>query len=103
MALNRYPQPGTILLGKYRVLSLIGEGGMGAVLKARHIDLDEDVAIKCLLPHHLEREDIVRRFLREAKAAVKLKGKHVARVQAVNSGDGHQRSPRPVGASQGSR
>ena len=79
----RYPQPGTILLGKYRVLSLIGEGGMGAVLKARHIDLDEDVAIKCLLPHHLEREDIVRRFLREAKAAVKLKGKHVARVLDV--------------------
>ena len=81
--MSRYPQPGTILLGKYRVLSLIGEGGMGAVLKARHIDLDEDVAIKCLLPHHLEREDIVRRFLREAKAAVKLKGKHVARVLDV--------------------
>ncbi|MFN0251283.1 MAG: protein kinase domain-containing protein [Kofleriaceae bacterium] len=79
----RYPQPGTVLLEKYRVLSLIGEGGMGAVLKARHIDLDEDVAIKCLLPHHLEREDIVRRFLREAKAAVKLKGKHVARVLDV--------------------
>ena len=56
---------------------------MGAVVKARHIDLDEDVAIKCLLPHHLEREDIVRRFLREAKAAVKLKGKHVARVLDV--------------------
>ena len=81
--MRRYPAPGTILLGKYRVLSLIGEGGMGAVLKARHIDLDEDVAIKCLLPHHLEREDIVRRFLREAKAAVKLKGKHVARVLDV--------------------
>jgi serine/threonine protein kinase len=72
-----------VILGKYRVLSLIGEGGMGAVLKARHIDLDEDVAIKCLLPHHMEREDIVRRFLREAKAAVKLKGKHVARVLDV--------------------
>ena len=76
----RYPQPGAVLLGKYRVDSVIGEGGMGAVLQAHHIDLDEPVAIKTLLPEMMERQDIVRRFLREAKAAVKLKGEHVARV-----------------------
>ncbi len=69
-----------MLLGKYRVESLIGEGGMGVVLKAHHLDLDEPVAIKCLRPEMLERGDIVQRFLREAKAAVKLKGEHVARV-----------------------
>ncbi len=79
----RFPEPGTVLLGKYRVNSLIGEGGMGVVLRAKHIDLDEDVAIKCLLPEMLERPDIVQRFLREAKAAVKLKGEHVARVHDV--------------------
>jgi len=79
----RYPEPGTVLLGKYRVTSLIGEGGMGVVIRARHIDLDEDVAIKCLLPEMLTRPDIVQRFLREAKAAVKLKGEHVARVHDV--------------------
>jgi serine/threonine-protein kinase len=79
----RFPEPGTVLLGKYRVTSLIGEGGMGVVIRAKHIELDEDVAIKCLLPEMLERPDIVQRFLREAKAAVKLKGEHVARVHDV--------------------
>jgi serine/threonine-protein kinase len=79
----RYPQPGAVLLGKYCVESVIGEGGMGAVLKAMHLDLDEPVAIKVLLPDMLARPDIVRRFLREAKSAVKLKGEHVARVLDV--------------------
>ncbi len=74
------PELQSVLLGKYRVDSIIGEGGMGVVLKAHHIELDEFVAIKCLLPEMMERKDIVSRFLREARAAVKLKGKHVARV-----------------------
>src|SRR5687767_13055924 len=56
---------------------------MGAVLKAKHIELDEHVAIKCLLPEMLDRTEIVTRFLREAKSAVKLKGEHVARVLDV--------------------
>src|SRR5512139_453084 len=85
--MQRYPQPGEVLLGKYRVESLIGEGGMGAVLKAHHIDLDEPVAIKCLLPEMMDRKDIVSRFQREAKAAVKLKGEHVARVLDVGKLD----------------
>ena len=80
MASPRYPKPGTVLLGKYRVESVVGEGGMGAVVKAYHIDLEEPVAIKVLLPEMIERADIVQRFLREAKAAVKLKGEHIARV-----------------------
>ncbi|HTR53837.1 MAG TPA: serine/threonine-protein kinase [Kofleriaceae bacterium] len=84
----RFPQPGTVLLGKYRVDSLIGEGGMGAVVKASHLDLDEKYAIKVLLPEMLSRQDIVQRFLREAKAAVKLKGEHVARVIDVGRLDG---------------
>ena len=54
----RFPQPGAVLLGKYRVDSLIGEGGMGAVIKARHIELDEFVAIKCLLPEMMERTEM---------------------------------------------
>ena len=48
--MGRHPKPGTVLLGKYLVVSLIGEGGMGCVLKCKHLDLDEFVAIKCLLP-----------------------------------------------------
>ena len=73
--------------GKYRVEALIGEGGMGAVVKAHHIGLDEPVAIKCLLPEMMDNKDIVTRFTREAKAAVKLKGEHVARVLDVGQLD----------------
>jgi len=71
------------LLGKYRVEGVIGEGGMGAVVKAWHLDLEESVAMKILLPDMLDRPEIVARFVREAKAAVKLKGEHVARVLDV--------------------
>jgi serine/threonine-protein kinase len=85
---SRYPKTGTVLLGKYRVESIIGEGGMGGVLKAWHIDLDEPVAIKVLLPEMMERNEIVQRFMREAKAAVKLKGEHVARVLDVGKLEG---------------
>jgi len=80
IAAPRYPRPGTVLLGKYRVDRCIGEGGMGAVLQAHHIDLEDPVAIKVLLPEMLDRQEIVQRFLREARAAVKLKGEHIARV-----------------------
>ena len=75
----RYPAPGTVVVGKYAIEALLGEGGMGAVLKARHLGLDRRVAIKCLLPELLGRADIVARFMREARAAVTLKGEHVAR------------------------
>jgi len=84
----RYPTQGIVLLGKYRVEDLIGEGGMGAVVRAMHLDLEEPVAIKVLLPELAEREDVVRRFLREAKSAVKLKGEHIARVMDVGYLDG---------------
>jgi serine/threonine-protein kinase len=71
------------LLGKYRVESVVGEGGMGAVVKAWHLDLEEPVALKILLPEMMDRQEIVTRFTREAKSAVKLKGEHVARVLDV--------------------
>ncbi len=53
---------------------------MGAVVKAWHVDLDQPVAIKVLMPEMLDREEIVNRFLREAKAAAKLKSQHIALV-----------------------
>jgi serine/threonine protein kinase len=84
----RYPQPSAVVLGKFRIESLIGEGGMGAVLKARHLELDEPVAIKVLLPDYVERQDIVQRFMREGRAAVKLKNEHVARVLDVGRLEG---------------
>jgi len=77
------PAAGDLLLGKYRVERLLGRGGMGVVLAARHLELDEIVAIKLVLPNHAAGEEIVARFVREARAAAKIRGEHVARVTDV--------------------
>jgi eukaryotic-like serine/threonine-protein kinase len=76
---------GTILAGKYRVDRVLGAGGMGVVVAAHHIHLDERVAIKFLLPDMLSNEEAVARFVREARAAVKIKSEHVARVSDVGT------------------
>src|SRR5690349_16497025 len=73
-------RPGEILAGKYRVERVLGAGGMGVVVAAHHLQLDERVALKFLLPEAVERPDAVARFEREARAAVKIKSEHVARV-----------------------
>jgi eukaryotic-like serine/threonine-protein kinase len=78
-------QPGQILLGKYRVERVLGVGGMGVVVAATHVNLEERVAIKFLLPEALTSEDTVTRFLREARAAVRIKSEHVARVTDVGT------------------
>ncbi|MBA3455056.1 MAG: protein kinase [Deltaproteobacteria bacterium] len=75
--------PGSILLGKYRVESVLGEGGMGVVFRARHIELDEIVAIKVLSQEMAISAETFARFAREAKAAARLKSPHVVRVTDV--------------------
>src|SRR5580704_6842396 len=74
---------GDVIAGKYRVDKVLGVGGMGIVVAARHIQLDEKVALKFLLPAALANAEAVARFLREARAAVKIKSEHVARVSDV--------------------
>ncbi len=74
---------GEILLGKYRVERELGRGGMGAVVAALHLELDERVAIKFLLPEFSGRPELVQRFVREAKAACRIKSDHIARVSDV--------------------
>ena len=75
--------PGDIVAGKYRIERVLGSGGMGVVVAARHIDLDQPVALKFILPHALAGKGNVERFMREARAAVRLKSEHVARVYDV--------------------
>ncbi|MFT3692883.1 MAG: protein kinase [Kofleriaceae bacterium] len=78
-------QPGEILLGKYRVEEVIGVGGMGRVVKASHLYLQQPVAIKILLPQMVESHSTQQRFLREAQATSKLRSEHIARVMDVGS------------------
>lgn len=58
---------------------------MGVVVAATHLQLDERVALKFLLPEALVNKEAVRRFEREARAAVKIKSEHVARVTDVGT------------------
>ncbi|MFO0587266.1 MAG: protein kinase [Polyangiaceae bacterium] len=79
------PAPGTMLAGKYRVERVIGEGGMGVVVEAKHLALDERVAMKFLTAGYAQHPEATARFLREARAAVKIKSEHVARVSDVGT------------------
>ena len=74
---------GDILASKYRVEKVLGVGGMGVVVAAEHIELSQKVALKFLLKQAAANDDLVGRFLREARASVRLKGAHVAKTLDV--------------------
>src|SRR5579859_1207964 len=80
-------RPGDVLAGKYRVERVLGAGGMGVVVAAWHEQLETRVALKFLLPAALGNTEAVNRFMREARAAVKITGEHVARVSDVGQLD----------------
>jgi eukaryotic-like serine/threonine-protein kinase len=80
--------PGTVLAGKYRVEKLLGEGGMGWVVEAMHIHLEQRVALKFMHARNMvENPDAVARFLREARAAARIQSEHIARVFDVGTLD----------------
>jgi len=72
--------PGTVLAERYRVHDLVGRGGMGAVYRAEHLALGKTVAVKVLRTSHGAREDIVRRFQREAVAASRIRHPSIVEV-----------------------
>ncbi|HET9953221.1 MAG TPA: protein kinase, partial [Polyangiaceae bacterium] len=76
-------QTGEVLAGKYRVEQVLGKGGMGYIVSAIHTQLNERVAVKFMMPELCEHQEAVARFLREARAAVRIRSEHVARVRDV--------------------
>jgi eukaryotic-like serine/threonine-protein kinase len=76
---------GDVLAGKYRVERVLGQGGMGVVVAATHLALDQLVALKFMLPQAASSADAVARFLREARAAVRLRSQHVGKVLDVGT------------------
>jgi hypothetical protein len=80
-------KPGDVLAGKYRVERVLGSGGMGYVVAARHLQLDQLVAMKFLRRGNagLDETEATGRFLREAKAVVRLRDEHVAKVFDVGT------------------
>ncbi len=71
---------GRVVAGRYEILGLLGEGGMGAVYEAKHLHLGRKVAIKRLHPELAKDESAVRRFQREARAAGTIGHDHIVDV-----------------------
>jgi serine/threonine-protein kinase len=76
---------GDVIAGKYEIARVLGRGGMGVVVAARHRELDEEVALKFLHPSLADRPESYARFTREARTATRIKSEHVARVFDVGT------------------
>jgi serine/threonine-protein kinase len=68
------------VLGRYELVEEVGEGGMATVYKARDRELRREVAVKVLFPHLAKRDEIVRRFHREARAAAGLDHPNILKI-----------------------
>lgn len=71
-ALRKLFAPGTILADRYRVISVVGQGGMGVVYKAQHIHMEREMAIKTLAQEMSPDSEPFRRFKQEAKVIATL-------------------------------
>jgi serine/threonine protein kinase len=71
---------GTLLLDRYRLLKKLGEGGMGTVYLAEHVTIKKRCAIKLLNPEYAHKQDLVERFLQEARAASMIAHENVVEI-----------------------
>jgi len=78
------PQAGDIIRSKYRIIRLIGDGGIGSVFEAKHEMLGTPVALKFLHPELAKRAGLVSRFLQEARVSASIQSPHVTRVTDVD-------------------
>jgi len=81
------PRAGEVLAGRYYVERVLGRGGMGCVVAATHVHLDERVAVKLLHRHLVSDGDTVQRFLREGRTAGRIQSEHVVRIKDVGELD----------------
>jgi serine/threonine protein kinase len=79
------PAVGDVIAFKYKVERILGVGGMGVVLAARHMQLGQRVAIKFIRDEGASDASAVSRFLREARSAVALSSEHVTKVLDVGT------------------
>ena len=82
------PEVGQVINNKYRLLRLIGDGGMGTVYEARHEVLGTSVALKFLHHELSRRSGLVQRFLQEARVSAQVQSPHVVRVTDVDQASG---------------
>jgi serine/threonine protein kinase/Tfp pilus assembly protein PilF len=81
-------QPGHVLGGRYEILELLGQGGMGAVYKARDREVDRLVALKVIRPELAGHPDVLRRFKQELILARQVTHKNVIRIFDLGEAEG---------------
>jgi serine/threonine-protein kinase len=81
------PRVGDFIKQRYRLVRLIGDGGMGSVFEAHHELLHTTVALKFLHPHLMRREGLAQRFLQEAQLSARIKSPHVVRASDVDQSE----------------
>jgi hypothetical protein len=77
-----------VRIGGYRIIEMLGRGGMGVVYKARHETLEREAALKVLLPEYSSDQNFAARFLREARSAAKIDHPNVVSVYDAGSENG---------------
>jgi len=80
-------EAGTMVAGRYRILKVLGTGGMGAVYQAEDTRASKRVALKTLRPDRYDREDLVTRFEREAWAEARIGHPNIVAVHALGHDD----------------
>lgn len=78
-------QIGQVISDKYKLLRLLGDGGMGSVYEAEHMRLGTHVAIKVLHTELARRTGIAERFVQEARVSAQIRSPHVVQVTDVES------------------
>ncbi len=81
---------GSFVAGKYRLIRILGRGGMGVVYEAEHSMTRRRVAVKVLHAHHLQTGDAAKRFVNEAQAAGRVTHPNV--VEVLDAGEDSDRS-----------
>jgi len=79
------PLIGTTLDGRYRIVDKLGEGGMGEVYAAEHVNIEKRVAIKLLRKEILENEEAVSRFHQEARSASSIGHENIIAIEDFNT------------------
>ena len=80
IAPGKDPLINTVIQGRYRVIAQIGEGGMGVVYEAEHVEIEKKVALKVLRDDFSKRPEVVARFRQEARSAGKIGNAHIVDV-----------------------
>ncbi|MFK7989757.1 MAG: serine/threonine protein kinase [Sandaracinaceae bacterium] len=82
------PQPGDVIASQYRVDSLIGMGGMGAVFAGAHLRTERAVAIKWMLPAAAASADALQRFIAEARVTARIEHPNVVHIYDFGEDEG---------------